>query len=316
MAHSEFTRETTSEEVAEEFCSQINGRVFLITGATFGGIGAEAGRILAKYGAKLVILAGRSLENLEITAAKIKEATPDAELRPLVLDLSSLASVRKAAAEVNSYEENIDVLINNAGVMGNPYTETVDKLESQFGTNHVGHFLLTNLILSRLLASPSPRVVNLTSVGHEICPILFDDIGFSAGKKYDRWHAYGQSKTANILFTRELAKRHERLVALAVHPGAVGTNLMRHNAMEDVVANPIKTYWGEPFAKEWFFKSLSQGAATTLVAALDPAKNGYSGSYMDDCQVHDERCMEWAKDMNHANKLWKLSEDLVGQKFD
>jgi NAD(P)-dependent dehydrogenase (short-subunit alcohol dehydrogenase family) len=316
MSHREFTRETTSEEVAEKFSSQIKGRVFLITGATFGGIGAEAGRILANNGAKLVILAGRSLENLEITAANIKKETPHAELRPLVLDLSSLASVRKAAAEVNSYEENIDVLINNAGVMGNPYTETEDKLESQFGTNHVGHFLLTNLILNKLMASPSPRVVNLTSVGHGIGPVLFDDIGFSGGKKYDRWHAYGQSKTANILFTKELAKRHPELVALAVHPGAIGTNLMRHNTMESVLENPIKTYWGEPFVVDWFWKSLSQGAATTLVAALDPAKKGYSGSYMDDCQVHDEHCMEWAKDMNNANKLWKLSEDLVGQKFD
>ena len=320
MATSEhFTQETTSEEVGKLFSSEIQGKVVLITGCTYGGIGAEAARIMAQNGAKLVIVAGRVQEKLDVTIAKIKSDAPEANLRSLMLDLSSLDAVRKAAAEVNKYSENIDVLINNAAVIANPFSKTVDGIESQFATNHLGHFLFTNLILDKILASPHPRVVVVSSSAMWCAPVIFDDYNFSDGAKYDPWHAYGQSKSADGLFAKQSAKIHQSkgLVALFLHPGAIGTNLQRHQSFEELAANPPRDYWNKPMVEELqkiFFKSLSQGASTTLVAAFDPSMKTHSGSYLEDCQLNDDKCPEWIN-MENAEKLWKLSEQLVNQKF-
>jgi NAD(P)-dependent dehydrogenase (short-subunit alcohol dehydrogenase family) len=320
MATSEyFTQATTSEEVAKQFSSEMQGKVVLITGCTYGGIGAETARIIVQNGAKLVVVAGRVQEKLDVTIANIKSEAPEANLRPLVLDLSSLDAVTKAAAEVNKYSENIDVLINNAAVMANPFSKTVDGIESQFATNHIGHFLFTNLILEKILASPNPRVVVVSSTAMRCAPVFFDDYNFSDGAKYDPWHAYGQSKSANGLFAKQLAKKHQAkgLVALFLHPGAIGTNLQRHQSFDAMMANPPRDYRDRPLVEDIqkiFWKSLSQGASTTLVAAFDPSKAAYSGSYLEDCQLKDGNCPEWIN-MENAEKLWKLSEELVNQKF-
>ncbi|ANB14575.1 Env9p [Sugiyamaella lignohabitans] len=319
-----FDSKTSSEEVAQAFSSEIKGKVFLVTGATWGGIGADNARVLSGHGAKLVIVTGRSQSKLDETIGNIKKENPNANIRGLILDLSSFKSIRKAAEEVNNYSENIDVLINNAGVMACPYSKTEDGFELQFGTNHLGHFLFTNLILKKILSSPHPRVVNLSSMGHGLAPIIFGDIGFSDGATYERFHAYGQSKTANVLFSRELSRRYKSqgLVSFSVHPGAImDTNLGRHMNFDGDINNIgiPKDYWGtDDFYHDMAnvrMKNVTQGGATTLVAALDPAIASQSGAYLDDCQIHEDFCRNHAKQPNDAFKLWNLSEELVGQKF-
>ena len=196
--------------------------------------------VVAKYGAEVVILAGRKQDALDDPMKK-KDETPSANLRSLILHLASLESVKNAAAEVNAYAEPIDVLINNAAIMASPYYTTKDGFEAQIGTNHLGPFLFTNLIIPRILASnKNPRIVNVSSVGHIFSPIRFNDPFFENGKSYDKWKSYGQSKTANILFARELSKRYasKRLTAFSLHPGGIQTNLGR-DVKEHELSEPL-----------------------------------------------------------------------------
>ena len=172
---------------------------------------------------------------------------PTASLSPLLIDLASLESVENAAREVNGYKENIDVLMNNAAIMTTPYFKTADGFEGQFHTNYLGPFLFTNLILGKLLANPKSRIVNVSSSGHHFGPVFFDDYGFSDGKKYEPWWAYGQSKTAKILFTRELVKRYKNkgLFSFSTHPGYVVTNLQAHvDASQVVQSSSLKDPYG------------------------------------------------------------------------
>ena len=175
----EFGFSTSAEEVAAAFSSSIAGKTILVTGVSPGGLGAHFCKVVAPHGPKLLILAGRSLSNCAKTAKELEAAHPGIATRTLELDLSSQAQVRKAAAEVLSWPEPIDVLVNNAAVMATPYEKTVDGLELQFGTNHIGHFLFTNLIMPNLLTSPNgPRIVNVSSGGHRFSDIRWDDLGF------------------------------------------------------------------------------------------------------------------------------------------
>ena len=175
----EFGFSTSAEEVAAAFSSSIAGKTILVTGVSPGGLGAHFLKVVAPHGPKLLILAGRSPAKCAETAKELEATNPGIATRTLELDLSSQAQVRKAAAEVLSWPEPIDVLVNNAAVMATPYEKTVDGLESQFGTNHIGHFLFTNLIMPKLLASSYvPRVVNISSSGHRFSDIRWDDIGF------------------------------------------------------------------------------------------------------------------------------------------
>lgn len=316
----QFNQNTTSEEAAAHFADQIKGKTVLVTGGSWEGLGAEAARVIAKYGAGLVIIAGRRQESLDETTEKIKAETPSANLRSLILDLASLESVRQAAQEVNQYSEPIDVLINNAGVMACPYMRTKDGFELQFGTNHLSHFLFTGLIFPRIMASSEPRIVNVSSFGHNFSAVRFDDPGFSNGKVYQKWQAYGQAKTSNILFSRSLANRygHKGLTAFSLHPGAIETPLGKYvdydvevPAMVDYLGNPIVLPTGVPV-----FKTLQEGTSTHIVAAFDPSIKSQNGSFLQDAHVDNESVREWAKNDKDAAKLWKLSEDLVGFKFE
>jgi NAD(P)-dependent dehydrogenase (short-subunit alcohol dehydrogenase family) len=174
---SESTRRITSEEVASEFHDQIKGKVVLITGCSPNSLGAETARAIATQNPALLILAGRNKASTEETIKNIKEQIPYAQIRFLMLDLASLASVRKAAAEVNSYAETVDVLINNAATMAGPYEKTEDGFENQFATNHLGHFLFTNLLLKKM-ARKGARVINVTSNGYGFGGIRFEDPNF------------------------------------------------------------------------------------------------------------------------------------------
>ncbi|CAM0136317.1 hypothetical protein VKS41_006877 [Umbelopsis sp. WA50703] len=320
MSNKNFGAQTEAEEVAIYFDKEIKGKTVLITGCTWGGLGAEAARVIAKHHAALVIVAGRKQESLDDTIQKIKAETPSANLRPLILDLASLESVRRAADEVNAYSEAIDVLINNAAIMASPYHTTKDGFEAQVGTNHIGPFLFTNLILPKILASKtgSPRIVNVSSSAHHLSPIRLDDPFFDNGKTYQKWVAYGASKTANIMFASELAKRYKDkgLTAFSLHPGAIPTNLQRDVDPITEFKEPFKDYEGNVIdIANIFWKSIPQGTSTHLVAAFDPNITSESGSYLDDCQIAMDHAMAYAKDDTQAKKLWDWSEKTVGQTF-
>jgi len=319
MSHN-FGFHTPADEVAQAFHNEIKGKTVLVTGCTWGGLGAEAARVIAKNDAGLVILAGRKQEALDDTIGKIKAETPSANLRSLILDLASLESCKKAAAEVNAYAEPIDVLINNAAIMACPFYTTKDGFEAQIGTNHLGPFVFTNLILPKILASKtgSPRIVNVASFGHVMSPIRFDDPFFKDGKDYDKWASYGQSKTANILFARELSKRYKSkgLVAFSLHPGGIQTNLGR-DISHDEFDGVMKDYDGNIIeVGEMAWKTIPEGTATHIAAAFDPSIKSQSGSYLEDCQIANDHLKPWANDDAQAEQLWTLSEKLVGQKFD
>lgn len=318
---SHFGFDTTSDDAAAAFADQIKGKTVLVTGATWGGLGAETARVIAKHDPKLVIVAGRREEALDDTIQKIKAETPNANLRPLIIDLGSFQSVRAAAKEINAYVDPIDVLINNAAIMAPPYHTTQEGFEAQFGTNHLGPFLFTSLIFDRILASKTgePRIVNVSSRGHHFCPILFEDYGFAGGDNYNRWHAYGQSKTANILFSRELAKRYgsKGLTAFSLHPGVIRTNLSR-----DVNETPEEKLQRKTYDGIFYYsvnstkqKTISQGTSTTIVAAFDPSIKSQNGSYLNDARIDNESAREYALDDSNAERLWELSERLVGGKF-
>ena len=206
--------------------ARLDGKTAIITGAN-SGIGIETAIDFAGRNAR-VILACRSVEKGEKAAVEVREKSGNDDVVFRQLDLASLASVRQFAATVLEEEPRIDILVNNAGVMACPYSKTEDGFEMQFAVNHLAHFLLTNLLLDRLKEAPSAKIVNVSSLAHMMGKINFDDM--NREKSYDRWSAYGQSKLANILFTRSLAKRlvGTSVIVNALHPGSVVTELQRH----------------------------------------------------------------------------------------
>ena len=229
----------------------------MITGVSPGGLGAETARAICRQQPALVILAGRNLSKSRQTEGRIKHEVLTANIRLLELDLGAQASVRKAAEEVNSYEGAIDCLINNAGIMAVPFVLSPEGIESQFATNHIGHFLFTNLIMKKLLAAKGgARVVNVSSAGHRRERIRFQDYNFEVhithlaaiatfsdlltsgqnGASYDRWKAYGQSKTANMLFSVALADKlgSSGLLSFSLYPGRIPTNIAQSVGQEEL----------------------------------------------------------------------------------
>jgi NAD(P)-dependent dehydrogenase (short-subunit alcohol dehydrogenase family) len=284
------------------------GRTAVITGANTG-LGFETAAALAGRGAR-VVLAVRNLEKGKQAAARITATTPGADVELQELDLSSLESVRAAAAQLRSDHDRIDLLINNAGVMYTPKSTTKDGFELQFGTNHLGHFALTGLLLDRLLPVAGSRVVNVSSIGHRIrAAIHFDDLQWE--RRYSRVGAYGQSKLANLLFTYELQRRlapRGTTIAAAAHPGGSATELTRN--LPRLIATLTTVV--EPL-----FQSADQGALPTLRAATDPAvlggqyfgpdgfleMRGYPKVVASSAQSHD---------VEVQRRLWTVSEELTG----
>jgi len=303
--------------VAADNASSITGKIVLTTGVTQGGLGATFVEQIAKHNPRLLILAGRSPAKVQATADKIK-SNINVEVRILELDLASQQQVRKAAAEVLAYpEDHIDVLVNSAGIMAGPFKSTAEGIENQFGSNHIGHFLFTNLIMPKMLAAEAPRVVNVSSDGHRFSGIRFDDPSFQGGKVYDQWEAYGQSKTANILFSKALAQKlgSKGLKAFSLHPGVTfGTSLSPGFGDEDLKSLQKKDAvlgWD----RELDVKTLNECAATHVVAAFDPRLDGFNGAYLADGNVSDD-VQPTARGEGDAERLWELSEKLVGEKFE
>ncbi len=301
-----YTESTTAADVIEGV--DLSGRVAVITGAS-GGIGLETARAFAMAGAT-VILGNRDALKAQAAAADLHASVPNAAVELGDLDLASLSSVRAFAAWVNSNHDRIDLLVNNAGVMATPLQHTADGFELQLGTNHLAHFLLTKLLLPGLLAADSARIVTVSSSGHRMGGINWDDPNYDESE-YSPWPAYGQSKTANILFTIELERRlgHRGVHAYVVHPGTVGTDLFRYLTTEG------RTAIDQRIADAGVVvKTPAQGAATSVMAATSPQLSDHGGAYLEDCQISDS-VADHAKDPDDAERLWALSEKLVGEAF-
>lgn len=312
---STYSQETTGQQVVQQFQNAVQGKTILITGTSEGGLGAETAISLAHAEPAQLLLLARSQEKVQPVIEKIKGISPSTQATFIPIELDDFDSVRKAAAIVNDSVSKLDICINNAGIMAVlEYKTNKSGIESQFATNHLGHFLLTSLVFDKVKAAgKNARIINLTSDGYTIGPCRMEDYNFKDGKEYDPWSAYGQSKTANVLFTRHLATHG--VLSYAVHPGVImSTGLGGHvepKMFEDINDIAIKNT-GESFIMG-AIKDKQQGCATTLVAALDPRIKGDSGSYMQDCAVYPMR--EYASSLENAKKLWILSEKLVEQQF-
>ncbi|KAJ7130236.1 hypothetical protein C8R44DRAFT_775160 [Mycena epipterygia] len=321
MSFPTFTSTTTAEEVATAFSKQIQGKNVLITGTSLNGIGFETARAIAKH-ANLVIITGYNLERLKLSEEAIKKDIPSANIRPLVLDLTSLAAVRKAAAEVNAYPEPLHVLIHNAAWGGGPFTLTADGFDAQMAVNHISPFLLTKLVLPKLLAggtaSYTPRVVYVSSLGHAWGPgVDFDMLEHPVAEKYSSMGAYFESKSANVLAAIELSKRSQgKINANSLHPGAIFTNiqLKEHNKPEMIAAG-ILTPDGLPNPEKFEWKTIPQGAATTVAAAFDTRFDDKPGAFLSDCVEANDKIAPHSSDPANAEKLWTITEQLIGEAF-
>ena len=284
-----------------------SGRTALVTGAN-SGLGFHTALELSRHGAR-VLMACRSPQRAEQALGRLRLAGGSGEL--VALDLSSLASVRAAATEVAGRVEVLDLLVNNAGVMAPPRTLTEDGFELQLGTNHLGHFALTGRLLPLLLAAPAARVVTVSSGAHRLGSIAFDDL--MGERSYRRWGAYGQSKLANLLFTRELDRRFgDRLTAVAAHPGYAATHL--------------QTGQGQPLMEALMrvgnatiAQSDAAGAWPSLYAATAPGVHGgqYFGPGLLELRGHPKQVgrSAAAKDDAVAARLWTVSEELTGTSY-
>ncbi|MGC4785785.1 SDR family NAD(P)-dependent oxidoreductase [Micromonospora zamorensis] len=284
-----------------------DGRVAVVTGANTG-LGFETARLLAERGAS-VVLAVRDTGKGKLAAARMNG---DVSVREL--DLTSLESVRAAADGLRAAHPRIDLLINNAGVMYTPKQTTRDGFEMQFGTNHLGHFALTGLLLDLLLPVPGSRVVTVSSTGHRIrAAIHFDDLQWE--RSYGRAAAYGQSKLANLMFTYELQRRlaaHGTTVAVAAHPGVSNTELARNTP--SVVRRPVT--WLAPVITQ----PATAGALPTLRAATDPSVLGgqyYGPDGLGEVRGHPRLVTSSPEsyDVTVQQRLWAVSEDLTGVRF-
>jgi NAD(P)-dependent dehydrogenase (short-subunit alcohol dehydrogenase family) len=278
----------------------LTGKTAVVTGAS-SGLGSQTVATLASAGAQ-VVAAVRDPDAVDLDGIEVTS-----------LDLARLDSVRIAAQTIAAQYPRIDILINNAGVMFTPPGTTADGFEFQFGVNHLGHFLLTTLLLPQLraaaAASGDARVVTLSSEAHRNWGIDLDDIDFQR-RGYDTFLAYGQSKSANILMTVELQPRFgaEGITALAVHPGTCATNLARY--MDRATLKKMFAMSAETFAPE-NMKTVAQAAATTVWAVTEPSLAGHGGAYLADCQIGEADAA--ATDPAAAQRLWLLSERLISR---
>jgi NAD(P)-dependent dehydrogenase (short-subunit alcohol dehydrogenase family) len=297
----------------------LSGRLALVTGAN-SGIGWDAARVLAEHDAR-VLLACRSPERAGEALQRLYDACPTADAQLLALDLADLDSVRRAAELVAREYDGVHLLINNAGVMATPAGRTAQGFELQFGVNHLGHFALTALLLPLIPNAPGARVINVSSSGHRPGRIDFDDLNWER-RPYNPWRAYFQSKLANLLFTYELQRRLEgagsAVAALAAHPGGSNTNLGNQNpgGLWNNLLHGLR-----PVLERYLLQSSAMGALPTLRAATDPDARGgeyYGPDGFLELGGHPVRVdsSPRSKDVEAARRLWQVSEELAGVKFD
>ncbi|CAN1300681.1 Short-chain dehydrogenase TIC 32, chloroplastic [Linum perenne] len=300
-----FSSSSTADQVTNGI--DATGLTAIVTGAS-SGIGKETSRVLALRGAH-VVMAVRNVDAGTSVKEEILKEIPTAKVDIMMLDLSSMASVKKFASEYVSSGLPLNLLINNAGIMMCPYMLSTDKVEMQFATNHVGHFLLTHLLLDTMKTTARDsnregRIVILSSEAHRYPykeGIRFDKINNEA--EYSTMRAYGQSKLANALHANELARRFKEegvnITANSLHPGVIATNLLRHTVYT-AITNTVGKF---------VMKNVQQGAATTCYVALHPQVKGVSGEYFSDSNIHKATIL--AKDEQLGRKLWDFSLDLI-----
>jgi NAD(P)-dependent dehydrogenase (short-subunit alcohol dehydrogenase family) len=313
-----FDKTSTTDQVLDGI--DLAGKVAVVTGAS-GGLGAETARALAARGAA-VTLAARDTKKAEEAAAAIRGAHPNAKLtvRPLVLDRPD--SVRAFAKAWLAENRALHLLLDNAGVMACPLARTPEGWEMQFATNHLGHFLLTALLAPALRAGAPARIAITSSGGHRFSPVVFEDIHFER-RPYDKWSAYGQSKSANVLHAVELDRRLSGagVRAFGVHPGMIVTELGRHLAPADIQQLQSRAKDRESAGMpSW--KTVPQGAATQCWAVTAPELDGRGALYLEDCQISGTTpppgslgAEAWALDPEAAQRLWTVSEEMVGERF-
>ena len=311
--------ESTTDDVLADI--DLAGTRVLVTGVS-AGLGVETARVLAAHGAH-VVGAARDLGKARAATEAVRaQAVHGGRLELVELDLASLASVRACADRLVAAGQPFDVVIANAGVMACPKGTTADGFETQFGTNHLGHFVLVNRI-ARLMKRGS-RVVNLSSAGHRFSDVDLDDPNFER-TPYAEFTAYGRSKTANILFAVEFDRRHQAdgVRATAVHPGGIQTELSRHLTPEALAAQIASINAKAPAGTPPFkFKTIPQGAATTVWSGFVAPAELVGGRYCEDCHVAEivegtvrHGVRPYALDPDRAKALWAKSEEMVGERF-
>lgn len=301
-----FSSSSTAEEVTQGIDG--SGLTAIVTGAS-SGIGTETTRVLALRGVHVIMGVRNMAAGRDVKEAIVKEI-PTAKVDAMELDLSSMASVRKFASDFNSSGRPLNLLINNAGIMATPYMLSKDNIELQFATNHLGHFILTSLLLETMKrtakeSSKEGRIVNVSSEAHRLAyreGIRFDKLNEESG--YSSYGAYGQSKLANVLHANELTRRLKEdghnITANSLHPGVIKTNLFRHNSIVNGLVNMVGKY---------VFKTVEQGAATTCYVALHPQVKGVSGEYFLDSNLSTASAK--GRDIDLAKKLWDFSMSLI-----
>ncbi|KAL7916774.1 NAD(P)-binding protein [Trichoderma velutinum] len=328
--------ETEGNEVVDKFSDNVRGRRFVITGSSENGLGAESAYSLARAAPAQIVFMGRSWEKTKPVVDKVKSIGSSIDVKFVQLELDSLASVRRAAKEINDDASipSIDVLMLNAGVMALPSLQlTKDGLEAHFGTNHIGHFLLANLIMPKVLAAVrsnpngeiggpgTPRIITVASYGNIFSGIRFDDLTFGNGQEYNPWHAYGQSKCANILMTISLNEKFhsQGIAAYTLNPGSIRTSLIRH--LNDESTKMFLDLIAQHGVERYPPKTLQQGCSTQLRAALDPTLPANEEIFF----LHDAQTLlkgenlkvlaAHSADIDQAHKLWDLSNKIVGEQF-
>ena len=308
-----FHAKSTAKEVIAGI--DLRGKNAIVTGG-YSGIGLETVRALASAGARVTVPARRA----ELAAEALASVAGEIEIAPM--DLADLASVRRFADHYAETGRALHLLINNAGIMACPLARVGKGWESQFGTNHLGHMALAMKLAPQLQAAEGARIVALSSIGHARSDVIWDDPHYTT-RPYDKWEAYGQSKTANALFALgvDLLGRDVGVRAFSVHPGGIFTPLQRHLPDEEMVALGWKNADGTiPPAVQASFKTPEQGASTTVWAATSPKLTGKGGVYCEDCDVARlagpasqrwEHAREWVCDDARAEKLWAMSEKIL-----
>ncbi|KAH8655325.1 short-chain dehydrogenase [Xylariales sp. PMI_506] len=313
--------ESTINDVMEVYKPLATGKTYVITGPSINSIGARVARGLALGNPKRVILLGRSETRIQPVIDELKQLNSSISYVFVQADLQDNSSVRKAAAQIKNITKEIHGLINCAGVMAiKEFRKTKDGVESQFAANHLGHFVLTNLLIPEL-ATGHAVISNVTSRAHFLSDVNFEDPNFKNGETYNRWVAYAQSKTANILFSVALAKRVGKFdaVSFSVNPGMVFETSLQANSGLDAAAFQEGLDMGT--ARNGGVPvphpppvTLDQGAAAILWSVLDADLRKSSGAFLEECRI--DTPMPYASDPEAAEKLWQLSERLVGEQFN
>jgi len=311
-----FHSKTNADEVTEGL--DLYGKIAVVTGG-YSGIGLETTRALADKGAKVIIPAKR----IAVATQNLKGIVSKENI--IEMDLSNLNSVKKFTEDFKKNFDKLDLLINNAGIMACPETRVGNEWESQFAVNHIGHFLLMRELMDTMAKSDGARFVSLSSSAHSLTGILWDDIHFQ-NSPYDKWMAYGQSKTASSLIAVEF---HSRMIdkgvsGFSVHPGGIITPLQRHLQKEEMIALGWMDEDGSPseMAKN-FFKTTSQGASTSVWCATSANLDDIGGVFCEDCDVAKRKnevdeslqryfgVADWAVDTDEASRLWEVTEKML-----